>query len=244
MRTLIVGALAALAVASAPSIASAQTGYVGVNYGHVDSDGGDGNAWGADAAIAFQGSGSIGFEVDAAYVDPEDADSTVGATGHIYTRNDTHLLGAFVGVANNNDSTIWDAGVEGNLYYNNWTLAGDVVYANDDDADTNAWGADVAARYFVTDNARVDVKAGWARVNPNVGDDDNVWNLGVGGEYQFSSVPVSLGLSYNHAEFDNADFSSDAVAVEARWNFGGGSLKDRDRHGASQADLTGIASVL
>src|SRR5262245_52714598 len=98
MRNWINGAAALLAVA-APSVAAAQTGYVGANYGNVDAGGGnDDDFYGLEGAVAFAGSGSIVFEVDAAVVDSDDSDAAYGLTGHIYSRNDSHLFGGFVGV--------------------------------------------------------------------------------------------------------------------------------------------------
>jgi hypothetical protein len=64
----------------------------------------------------------------------------------------------------------------------------------------------------------------------------------VGGEYEFAAVPVSIGAHYNHFEFDDADVDGNVWSVSLRYNFGG-SLKDRDRNGASQASITGVGGL-
>ncbi len=82
MRNWIIGAAAILAVA-VPGVAAAQTGYVGAVYNNIDIDGAadDSDAWGVEGAVAFAGSGSIVFEVDASIVDPDEGDTGYGVLG-------------------------------------------------------------------------------------------------------------------------------------------------------------------
>lgn len=234
MRSLIFGAAALLAVA-VPGMAAAQTGYVGVTYANVDPDNGDNtDAYGVEGAVAFSGSSQISFEVDASYSDGSDVDSTWGVAGHVFTRNDQYLFGGFVAVSDNDAAgTTWEAGLEANKYFEQWTLAGAIAYANNDDNNADGWGVNVQGRYFPTDNVRLQANVGWLDAD---GDDATV--VGVGGEYQFTAVPISIGAGYNHLDTDGPDANTWTLAV--RYNFGGGTLRDRDRSGASQADLIGF----
>ena len=140
MRNWIIGAAALLAVA-APSVAAAQTGYVGVFDGSADAGGAadESTSMALKALSPSRGSGSIVFEIDAAYTDSDDADDAATALiGHVYGRNDDHLFGGFVGIAGCDDSETWIAGLEANKYFANWTLAGAVFYGNNDDAELTA----------------------------------------------------------------------------------------------------------
>ena len=69
---------------------------------------------------------------------------------------------------------------------------------------------------------------GWADA-----EDENLWTASLGGEYQFASTPVSLYAGYAHTKFDEADIAADQFTVGVRYNFGGQTLKGRDRSGAS-----------
>jgi hypothetical protein len=246
MRNWIIGAAAILAVA-APGVAAAQSGYVGVIYSNVEMDGvDDSDAWGGEGAVAFAGSGSISFEVDAAIVDSDEGGTSSGITGHVYHRTDSHLFGGFIGVANadvsgGDDSTTWYGGLEANKYFANWTLAGALAYGNNDDAEADGWGVNVEARAFVNDNLRLQGNVGWATIDSDTAGDDDALVFGVGGEWQADAMPISVALGYAHSELDEADIEADTVSVAVRWNFGGGTLRDRDRSGASQA---GIASFV
>lgn len=231
---------AAAAVAVAPSVASAN-GYVGVNWNTVDDGVTEDEAIGAEAAFAFEGSSAIGFEVDFAYADT-DPDSTLGAAGHIYTRNDSYLFGGLIGVSDNDGSgTTWFGGLEANKYFDRWTLAGAVLYGSNDDADFDGWGGTVAARVFPTDNFRIGAQASWAQVDV-AGVDQDTTILGAGAEYQFAAFPLSINGGYNNIDVDGVG-DADAWTLGVRWNFGGQSLYDRDRRGASQADLTGFGAA-
>jgi hypothetical protein len=242
MNKYLLGAAAVLAVA-VPGVASAASGYVGVDYAntHVDGLGSD-HAWGGEGAVAFDSGSGITFELDATVLDA-DSDTATDLAGHIYTRNDSYLFGAFVGMSNSDSDTAWTGGLEANKFWSNFTLAGSVQYANDDDADASAWGVNVQGRYFATENFRLQAGLGWDHIDFGGAGDDSALTLGVGGEYQFSSAPVSLGLSYAHTSLDDADLDANTWTVSLRYNFGGGTLLDRDRHGASQADLVGIGAL-
>lgn len=237
MRNWIIGAAAVLALA-VPGVAAAQTGYVGAVYSNTDIDGADDfDAYGVEGAVAFAGSGSIVFEVDARVVDSDDSDTGYGLTGHVYSRNDSHLFGGFVGIADSDESTTWSAGLEASKFYTDWTLAGAVVYANNDDADLDGYGVNAEARYFVNDNFRLQGNLGWANVDGGAGDDD-AFLYGVGGEYQFAALPISVAAGYGRIDGDDAE--ADTVSLAVRYNWGG-TLRDRDRNGASQASISGAS---
>jgi hypothetical protein len=239
MRNWIIGAAAILALA-VPGVAAAQTGYVGVQAGNVDFDGGgDDDFYGVEGAVAFAGSGSIVFEVNAGYTDFDEGDEGYGLVGHVYGRNDDHLFGAFVGISSNDDDDAYIVGLEANKYFTNWTLAGAVAYAEADDSDADGYGVNAEARYFINDNFRLDANLGWANIDTGAGDDD-AFAYGVGGEYQFASLPVSVTANYGTVDFDGGDVDTWSVGLRYNW---GGTLRDRDRNGASQASLVGIGGL-
>lgn len=227
MRNWIIGAAAMLAVA-VPGVATAQTGYVGASYGNIDVDGfGDADFYGVEGAVAFAGSGSIVFELNAGLVDSDDFDQAYGLTGHVYSRSDAGLFGAFLGITDSDavDET-WTVGLEASKFYTNWTLAGAVFYS-DNDGD-EAWGVNVQPRVFIHDNFRLQANLGWAD-----SDGGDATRYGVGGEYQFAAAPISIGAGWNSIDGD-----IDTLSVGVRYNWGG-TLRDRDRNGASQSDITG-----
>jgi hypothetical protein len=242
---MLIGAMSAIALLAVVPAAQAGTGYVGAAYNRVNVDTGagddDADGWGVEGAFAFNATQSLGVQVDAAYTDADgDDNEAYGLTGHVNARNDSYLFGGFVGIADVGDETVWSVGLEGEKYLGNVTLAAAAGYANADDSDADIWGVDGQVRYFLTDNFRIQGSLGWANVEAGAVD-DNAWSAGVGGEYQFASLPVSVFGGYTHAELDDANFDSDAFTVGVRYNFGG-TLKDRDRTGASLAGLSSLAS--
>jgi hypothetical protein len=239
MRNWIIGAAALVAVV-APGVAAAQTGYVGAVYGNVDPDGGgDEDFYGLEGAVAFSGSGSIVFEVDASIFDADDTDTSYGLTGHVLMRNDSHAVGGFIGLSDSDASdTTWYGGLEANKYFDQWTLAGAVFYGNNDDNDVDGYGINVEGRYFVQDNLRLDANIGYGQVDTGAAGDDDVTTYGVGAEYQLASFPVSFTAGYHTFDADAGD--ADVWSIGVRYNWGGQTLRDRDRSGASQASLTNL----
>jgi hypothetical protein len=237
---LLATAAVAAALFAAPAFAqdvAAPSGYVGATYSHLDLNSplGDSDAdlFGAEAAVAGQfGASNIGFQLDGSLSDGDNVDTTGMGSAHVFYRNDQYLVGAFGGVAGSNGSTTWGAGVEGQTYFDRATLAGAVAWATNDDVNIDLWGANAEARFFAQDNLRFDVNGGFANVDFGP-IDTNVWTIGAGGEYQFDRAPVSLFAKYNYVSFDDLDVNENIFAVGVRWNFGGATLKQRDRSGAS-----------
>lgn len=247
MRKLFLGAAAIVALA-APGVASAN-GYVGLDYTNVDVDGaGSADGFGVSGSVVLTPNIALDAAVGTSDNDSGDDATSFGGTAHLFTNNSSYLFGGFVGfgTVDNDvaDTTTWGGGAEGQYYMNNVTLAGALSYATNDDADVDAWGIDGQARYFVSENFRLQGGLGWYNVDAGAGGDDNAINLNVGGEYLFSSVPVSVGVGYSNIQFDEADASIDAVSATVRYNFGGGSLLDRDRSGGGLAGLSGVTSAL
>ena len=238
MKKLFLGAAALMALA-APGVSAAQTGYIGADYGSTDIDGlGSDDAWGVSGAVEL----TPNVAIDAGVTD-NDSDTAWGATGHLYTNNDARLLGGFVGVSDSDVSTSWTVGAEGQWYFGDTTLAAAASYANDDDNEVDAYGVNGEIRYFVDQNFRIEGGLGWFNLDTPVGDDTAV-SLGVGGEFQFTSAPISLGVGYTRTQTDDTDIEADTVTATARWNFGGGTLHDRDHTGAALAGLSGIGAAL
>jgi hypothetical protein len=245
MRNWIIAAAALVAVV-APGVAAAQTGYVGAVYGNADPDGpGDEDFYGLEGAVAFSGSGSIVFEVDAAITDGDDTDTAYGLTGHVLMRNDSHAVGGFIGIADSDDAdTLWFGGVEANKYFDRFTVAGALFYGQTETAagdDVEGYGLNVEGRYFVQDNFRVDANVGYASVDVDTVGDDDVMIYGVGAEYQLANFPVSFRAGYSTTDSDFGDV--DVWSIGVRYNWGGQTLRDRDRSGASQASLTNLGGV-
>jgi hypothetical protein len=155
-------------------------------------------------------------------------------------RNDKRLIGVFANLTDSDDETLWAFGAEGELYMSDLTLAGAVSYSSEDEDE--AWGLDGEARYFVTSNFRLEGEVGFANFETGGGDDSAV-SVGAGAEYQFAQTPFSVFGGYQHAEFDEADLSTDAFTIGGRFNFGG-SLLDRDRKGASLPGLSSFTGAL
>lgn len=225
------GAAAVALMAATPAIAQ---NYAGVVYGNTDVDGlGDANFYGVEGAF-----GGPNYEIDLSFTDSDESDSAISGAAHLFSRSDSHLVGAFVGLADSSDSTTWTIGGEGNLYLDNVTLAGAIGYASNDDVDTDGYGLNAEARIFPSDNFRLQAAAGIAKVDL-AGVDDDVISFGLGGEYQFGEAPFSLALNWDRSEISDADITADTLTIGLRYNFGG-TLRDRDRTGASQAGLVGF----
>lgn len=244
MKKFLYGAAAALAIAS-PGAAMAQSGYVEAGYSSTEVGSGDIDTWQFGGATAWGGDGSIGFQIDGSYGMHEYSGGgpevdTYNLAGHIFTRNESSMLGAFVGLGNTEfgssfDYGYWNIGAEGAYYMARTTLSGAITYSDSSDLDAQISSIDLGLTHFATDNFSIGGALGYADI-----EGDDLTSFGVNAEYQFSSSPISIYGGYTTADFSGVD--ADMFTIGARWNFGG-SLFDRDRSGASLTRNAGFARI-
>lgn len=236
LRLFATAALAAAAL-SAPALAQDATGSVGVTASQTEVDlgglEGDGQAYGIDGTVAFKASDAwtVTLQGAAGTTDGDlgDDDSFSAGAALTYAGADWRV-GPTVSYADAGGEGLWTVGAVAQKYLGDVTLSGAVNYGNIDDVDADIWSVGAEARYFVTDNFRVDAGLAWATADV-AGTDIDGWNVGIDGEYQFAGTPWSLTGGYSHATLDDVDLDVDTFAIGFRYSFGG-DLKARDRSGS------------
>lgn len=249
MKTQLFAAAAVAAVAFAAPAFAQQVGSVGaaVNYTDIDT-----NAFSADGT-SVKIDGSVAVPVGAAWTvtangdvsvsDSDISDETVASAAvHLTTKVGDWRVGGFTALSRPSNDTLWAVGAEAHKYLENVTLSGLAAYGQSNDLDADLYALRAEARYFVTDDFRLDGGLGYSKIDTAF--KAEAWDVGVGGEYKFANSGWSTFGKYTHTESDDlADLKSDAVKVGFRYTFGG-SLKTRDRAGADLIDagtLFGLA---
>jgi len=95
-------------------------------------------------------------------------------------------------------------------------------------ADIDTWNLDARINFYPTGNLRLGGTLGVGNLDAGGGADDDTTTIGVDAEWAPFSVPLSFVAGYNHFETDLLAVESDSLSVGIRWNFGGGSVRDRD----------------
>lgn len=241
MKTQLFAAAAVLAMAvSAPAFAQ-NIGSVGaaVNYTDLDIAGvnGDGTSVKVDGNVAIPtGNWTVTLNGAVSVNDNDISDETVASTAaHLTTKvGDSWRVGGFAALSRPSNDTVWAVGGEASKYFNKVTLNGLVAYGQSNDLDADLYAVRGEARYFVSDDFRLDAGAGYSKLDGN-GEAD-IWDANLGGEYKFANTGWSTFGKYTHTESEDlADLKSDAVKVGFRYTFGG-SLKARDAAGADLID--------
>jgi hypothetical protein len=214
----------------------------------------------ARASVPWTSNFSTQFDLEgaAAFIsDDEDdpyAGSVVGAVHASFRDPSGWLFGGFAGGGaawpeDEETGHLWFAGIESQLYLNNFTLYGqagylDSIEADGDDSDTfhNAWFVRGVARYFVGPNTMLQGEIAYAQ-----GDQDSsskkdmdiiAWGAEV--EHSLSAMPVSLFAAYEGAHYDNGHpggdtgrFVEHTGLAGIKFRFGTDTLLDNDRLGAT-----------
>jgi len=242
MKTQLFAAAAVLALAvSAPAFAQ-NIGSVGaaVNYTDVDTSiaGGNGTSVKVDGNVAIPtGAWTVTVNGAVSVNDTDLSDETVASTAvHLTTKvGDTVRVGGFAALSRPSNDTLWAVGAEASKYFSNVTLNGLVAYGQSNDLNADLYAARGEARYFVSDDFRLDAGAGYTKLDGGTNDVD-VWDVNLGGEYKFANSGWSTFGKYAHTESEDLfDLKSDAVKIGVRYTFGG-SLKARDAAGADLID--------
>ncbi|WP_158270586.1 hypothetical protein [Limnohabitans sp. Jir72] len=125
------------------------------------------------------------------------------------------------------------SGFEGQYHFDNVTLYGQTasdrvnVYLN---GITKGRTNFVEARYFFNSNLRADASYGESKLD-NVNANSRVKTSSVGLEYKLDNSPFSFFGKYQDMRGTNLD--TKRFLIGAQFNFGQGSLSDRNRSGAS-----------
>ncbi|MBO9711028.1 MAG: outer membrane beta-barrel protein [Caulobacter sp.] len=250
MKTQLFAAAAVLAVAvSAPAFAQ-NVGSVGaaVNYSDVKATGvdADGTSVKVDGSVAIPtGSWTVTVNGNVSVNDNDLSDETVASTSaHLTTQiGDSWRVGGFAALSRPSNDTLWAVGGEASKYFDKVTLNGVAAYGHENDADADLWTVRGEARYFVTDDFRLDASAGYANIDAKNFKSADAWDVNVGGEYKFANTGWSTFGKYTHTESkDLAHLNAEAVKVGFRYTFGG-SLKTRDRSGADLIDAETLFGV-
>jgi hypothetical protein len=250
MKTSLIAAAAAMAAACAavPAFAVDYTpnGFVGIDYSYdrLNSPGFGGvnvNSYGLSGSTNVGLTSVLNLEVDADYshVDLSNGGGSFdhgGGYTHLFARNEEGAIGVFGGVHRDWTVTTYSFGVEAAKFYDKFTLSSDIRSDwNDGSLGYNAAELNLGGHYYLSDNFRVDASTGYDRLQL-FDKQSNGWHIGAGGEYQLKKSPVSLYASVAYGEVPGLGTTNDtAVHVGARWNFGGGTLKARERSGATFA---------
>lgn len=177
--------------------------------------------------------------------------SGIAAVGHLAWRDPSRgLVGVFGGIGQtdqDDDETdktdLYLAGLEGQIFLDNWTLYGQAGYLDsdgtDDDALYDAIFGRLVARYYVQPNTKIEagLAAAFGKMEDN--DDAKIVNWSLGLEHRYASTPLSLFVGYDGFSAEQPDeddrITSHEFKIGLRYAFGAGSesLISKDRNGAS-----------
>lgn len=261
----IVAALAVTLLGSSAALAEDMFIYGGLGVVHLETEGeGDGSTASglgleAGASGAYQFSPNFGLQGDLVFkygdfaTDEEFSlvDSRFDGALHAFYRDDAFLFGAF-GQLGRSTLAIYEgmgitmdrgyAGLEGQVYFDNLTLYGQVgaQRASVVGDELTGYFGNAELRYFLNPDLKVELHGGLSSFS----EDEftmKTANIGAGVEYKLPDQPFSFfaKADYHHssAEVDGSEL--DGSVGEARllagikFNLGTGSLFERDRAGAS-----------
>jgi hypothetical protein len=228
---------AALAALVSAGAAQAQSGHVDLSYQNTDIGSGDLDS------TALSGAFLLGehVQLNGRYATLDGGGGDVdywGIDGFLFNRGEGGAYGGYVGYdALDGGPSIdeWSIGGFGQLYAGNTTWTGQLGYA-DTEGDVRVIHLDGEARHFVNENFSIQGNLGYGDIEASGGGGDDYWSGGIGAEMQFTGAPISINGGWQRIDFDGGE--SDQIGIGARWNFGGGSLMNRNRSGASLSRVT------
>lgn len=188
-----------------------------------------------------------------ANLDGVSADAVSGTAHGYFRRPEKYAVGAYLGTARagsrtlsqlaaldfDQDMTAFSAGLEAAYFLSRTTLfaqadAGKIFL---DDADLDEASAKAGARYYLSDNLRLDLEGAikhWRADDARA----NGFSVATTAHYRLSQVPVSAFGGYRFENLSGKDDGgadiggkSHGLLVGFRYHFGSTSLKDEERTG-------------
>lgn len=233
--------LAAIAFALMAAPAMAQTGHVGVGY--TSNDEGETDGFVVEGAAAFGVSDSIGLQVDGGVglLDSFGDDFTgYELNGHLFYTAGAARFGGLFGAAGGeydgggNDPATTHWGVEGQYTLNRVVLGASAIWGDAEwilSPDIEYENYDFHGDFYATENFVVGANYGIGTLDNGVSSEADTSTYGVSGEWQFSTMPISLVAGYQHWEIEQTgSVQSETLSLGVRWDWGG-SLQARDAAG-------------
>jgi hypothetical protein len=240
MRKVLLGAAAAMAIV-APGVASADTsGNVAFSYNSLDddNDGSKEDYLALSGAVVTNLSGNWNLQFDAEMGDMNHSDHTdtfATATAQAFWRDDMWAFGGFAGFTSD-ETNGYILGADASVYLDRFSLSGTAFFGGDrEDSDDEITGAGVSGSFFLSDNFSLGADVSWYEFDFGGGNDQDGTVYGVNAEYQFAGSAWSIFGGYHTSDEDyfGTDKEVDSFSIGGRYNFGTGSLIERDRSGAS-----------
>jgi hypothetical protein len=210
-------------------------------------------------ATTAGGTGRVNFSIDSrwnvqadAFIDSLWAQGTnfycYGGAVHGYWRDPSAFaLGGFASITGYGGEDFggqnlynFSVGPEGQLYFGNVTLYGQVYYdqlhASGSSEHLDTWGGRAVVRYFAQDNLRFDGELGYSTTSFGPFD-SNTFTGALQAMYRFSGTPFSV---FGRYQFDRVSISGIDISenihkyvIGVRASFGSKTLLDEDRNGAT-----------
>ena len=176
--------------------------------------------------------------------------SGFGAAAHVYWRDPlSFALGGFATVSKArwavvgnkiNIANQWTAGLEAQAYLEKITLYGQVWAGKSQTFSNpalNQIGARMAARYYISENLRLDGEVSYTSSTKDLVRDSNAV-AATQINYRLEAVPVTLFGRFQWEQHHTNSISPNATTVKKlfvglRFSFGSNSLKDEERNGAA-----------
>ena len=237
-KTLMIAAAAALLASTMLATPAAASGYVGLQYGDTDLDGGaDFELWHGEAEFGWN-KGRWGAQVRGQLGNADTAAADVdywSLNGHVYFEGGNWRLGGVIAtlqldVDGGPDFDEWAVGMEGMYDFTpDFNAFGSFTVGESDfiGSEFDTWNLDVGVNFYPTQNIRIGAIVGTGNIDGSVGETDTS-TYGINGEFKPWSAPVSITLAWSHFEIDSTPYESDSFRIGARWNFGGGTVRERN----------------
>lgn len=235
-KTTLLAATAAL-VCATPAFAQDHGGYAGLRYSTGELDQGptsDIDAWQGEAEVGFTHGawgGQFGGSFGNADVSTSNDTDFFTLNAHLNWGGENWRVGGFVVYGSIDEINVdeWTYGAEAAFDIGpNATIFGTGALGNlDGPTDSDIWNFDAAFAYYFTDNFRLSGNVGTGNIDDF---DYDTTTYGINGEVQPFSVPISFTFGWNAISIDGSGFDADGdyLSVGARWNFGAGTLRDRN----------------
>lgn len=251
MKKILMGAVAAFAIA-APGLASAETtGNIDVSLGQTDWDsGGTFDTTNLGGAVQFDAmSGwTVGLEGRTTL---QQWDGSSGDDSHSYAavHADTSMgawdFGGWVGLMNYYGGGGTTYGLETRTNFGNFSAQGSVGFANFDQFfEYDGTNYQVSGAYFFNPNLSVNLSASATEIGYTFGDTE-MTDLGIGGAYGFGNGFEIYG-GYVDTEIDYDGGGSDETEtwnLGLRYHFNGGTLQDNANDGASWGGVRALSDA-
>lgn len=156
---------------------------------------------------------------------------------HFYTQSPGYAVGVFGGAGSAYFASLWQAGLEAQAYWGNFTGEGSIAYTSLYKGHASLWTGRLGGRYYFTPDTKLSLGVDYVSLDGMGSGSNDAWGVDGGLEHRFSGTPWSGFVKAAYLDASGAHVTTALAGIRVSLDAPGSTLQSHDRLVPWQSNL-------